>query len=69
MNWLPIDSAPNDEQILLAYYGPDANYYGLSAVGHFFKWECMSERLHTGWPRRVEPTHWMPLPPPPEAES
>lgn len=60
--WQPIETAPKDVPILAAWasdggvhivYWSDS--YGGGWIGHY--------------PETIEPTHWMPLPAPPEAAS
>jgi hypothetical protein len=69
MQWQPIETAPLNERIVLAYFGPVLAMRGFACIGHFFKWEAMKDRLATGWPSSCTPTHWMPLPPPPGADA
>lgn len=66
-SWQPIETAPKDERIIGAYFGPDKSFYSAASVMRFFQWETMEKALASGWHYPVEPTHWMPLPPPPEA--
>lgn len=62
MRWRPIDSAPRDEDVLL--FDPSADFWPLLA-----RWEdeeCFEPGWYTPTAHQVfEPTHWMPLPPPP----
>jgi hypothetical protein len=51
MRWRPIDTAPHDGTWLLLYH-PD----GMMTVGCWVGGEAPDEN---------DPTHWMPLPPPP----
>lgn len=59
MDWQPIETAPKDEDILLAH--PD----GSMMIGRRNRagtaWDDGDFRDHENWP-----THWMPLPAPPE---
>lgn len=67
--WQLIEAMPPpvDQKIVFAYFGPDERWHGLVVVVKQFQWESMAEPLATGWPAHtVEPTHWMPLPDPPE---
>jgi hypothetical protein len=59
--WVPIESAPKDQRIVMAYFGDDKKLDGFACIGHFFQWECMPGPLPTGWPWRTLPTHWTPL--------
>jgi Lar family restriction alleviation protein len=54
------DPPPLDEQVVFAYFGPNASWHGFAAVMKQFQWEC-------SWPEHtVEPTHWCPLPKAPD---
>ena len=59
--WQPIETAPKGgENILIGAY-----------VGHLFYAQSsfhITETMWAGWHRRRRPTHWMPLPEPPEEE-
>lgn len=67
MKWLPIESAPKDDRRVMVF-GPD----GID-IGQFVEWS-----LGPGWQRPLTaeydnemadistPTHWMPLPKPPQ---
>ena len=65
IDWQKIATAPSDDKIVMAYFGPDEHLYGFATVGYFFRWEAMTKRLPANWPLTEEPTHWVPLPPPP----
>ena len=67
--WQPIETAPNDDRIVMVYFGPEQSLDGYVAVGHFFQYDVMPKRLPTGWPSIIQPTHWMPLPAPPQVAS
>jgi len=65
MGWQPIETAPKDgTDVLLAGTGT----YDVT-VGSFYK-ATKGPSVCDGWyyqdgSSRIEPTHWMPLPPPP----
>lgn len=59
--WQPIESAPNGELIL--YFPPERTRRGDVKFGGMIK----VDRFPVYYPR--QPTHWQPLPLPPEAES
>ena len=63
MTWQPIETAPTDCGELLLWV-PDAEAVRIGTYSPGFQggW-------HLGWtPIRIHPTHWMPLPEPPEEE-
>jgi hypothetical protein len=60
MNWMPIETAPRDGREVLIYSG--AVDVALFEYGQWWSSGCDEY----GNDRRVYPTHWMPLPPPPE---
>lgn len=64
MNWHPINSAPKDGTPVLAFM---PTYYQGRGGQHVVVWMNFTDR--PGWYSHVsgihEPTHWMPLPPPP----
>lgn len=76
MNWMPIDSAPRGKARILL-----ANAHGVwmgdfrpayqSGYRPASPWSsAMLNHDHVPSEHRCKlPTHWMPLPPPPEAES
>lgn len=60
MEWKPIESAPKDREIILA------GQWALSG-----NWDVkVGQYLATRWPfvGERQPSHWMPLPPPPTPE-
>lgn len=62
MNWQPIETAPRDGTRVLGYELNDPTDTCPYAVMRFrgeYGW------VNAGW-TGLEPTHWMPLPPPPE---
>lgn len=69
--WQPIETAPrNGEET--SQVGPDLLlYYPDTGMleGHYFQRLDKPDDLHDGWETCIgfigEPTHWMPLPPPP----
>jgi hypothetical protein len=71
MNWQPIESAPKDSTwVLLWQAGWQApltgfwceDYYGVPKAPH---WVFCNPWAFS----RGQPTHWMPLPPPPTTET
>ncbi len=71
--WMPIDSAPKDQMILL--FRPNAIRWGRVSPGQYNEdrfakkprpfWDgWLKIGGTTDW-RKWEPTHWMPLPDPP----
>ena len=63
MNWQPIETAPKDGSMVLAYP---------SSLGHVCMtgWVVRCCPYHGGyWDTGGDFTHWMPLPPPPTAEQ
>lgn len=75
MEWQPIESAPKDEnnQILTIGDAMQHDNYVVWAKNrnHTLWYQCSfwSEKHKTwvGWSEKRQPTHWMPLPKPPEA--
>jgi hypothetical protein len=60
--WQPIETAPKDGTPVLAFIG-DGD--GAAVLG----WSagCREWQDYNGSSPRYDPTHWMPLPPPPPA--
>lgn len=67
MTWHPIETAPKDDRRYLLLWEPSK--YGL--VGGMYwigRWNRRRWREYQkGWP--LDPSHWQPLPAPPEAEG
>lgn len=68
--WQPIETAPRDGSGVLiwnpsSYQGKGGVFVGLyfNTRDHGMQWIC-----HPGY-IRAEPTHWMPLPAPPQIEK
>jgi len=58
MSWLPIETAPRCKDVLVRSEIGTLHV----AANHHGKWECW-------WLHEINnPTHWMPLPPPPKDE-
>lgn len=67
MSWQPIETAPKDHTRILLFVPP----YGVSC-GHFdCVWQDGRHRwiMHSVLNKSAEPTHWMPLPAPPQRET
>lgn len=64
--WQPIETAPKHYKPILAC-NPDKGYEAI-VVHNGAEWELLS---HDGFPMGIGfyPTHWMPLPKPPEATT
>jgi hypothetical protein len=54
--WQPIETAPKDE-VLILYFKP--------IEGDYPQWRVTVDLYPARYPGRRQPTHWMPLPPPP----
>lgn len=65
MKWQPIETAPKDEMFI--YYQKRDGKRCVGLAYHTVSGElCDSEG---NWHERLYPTHWMPLPDPPESSS
>lgn len=56
-SWQPIETAPKDRERVLLYVPP----YGAMSGHYYLGWNC-----HSCLNKEAAPTHWMPLPQPPE---
>ena len=57
MNWQPIETCPKVEGIQALFYDDPS-----CVVGEWQSWGWVDSREY----RRLTPTHWMPLPEPPQ---
>lgn len=65
MEWQPISTAPKDGTEVWAYNGEQARMRWIE--GHEYAlWAWADEVLCDVDPSPEQPTHWMPLPPPPK---
>ena len=62
--WYPIESAPKTGRVILAY-AELYNYLGLVRMRRDGEWEAV-DPLNKGMGFGFYPTHWMPLPDPPQ---
>lgn len=66
VEWLPIESAPKGCEG--SSYGPDLLLWdGHVVVGSYYRYPPERGFWEDGEERTLNPTHWMPLPPPPSA--
>jgi len=66
MEWQPIETAPKDGTTILVYL---ANGDVHTAYGHFYNKGHDFEWAQYGGYETYLPTHWMPLPPPPNQSA
>lgn len=59
MNWQPIETAPRDGTQILAFWISGNIYGAVSWDNGLRSWIELHEDVY-------DPTHWMPLPPPPK---
>ncbi len=66
--WQPIETAPKDGSMFLIW---DGRSYGFASWWHDEKMHWLKQETRQGYrhPEDQEPTHWMPLPPPPTQEA
>lgn len=72
MTWQPIETAPKDGTRILAAFGPETGYrvdivtFMHSPFGRSYWFSHIMETVRGSRAmRRIQPTHWMPLPDPP----
>lgn len=64
--WQPIETAPKDATEVLGYVGP--SYEGGCLILSYYR--CNGLKAWRDWDQDIwEPTHWMPLPQPPETDD
>jgi hypothetical protein len=64
--WQPIETAPKDGRLILTYAPEAHKYSGIPSVRVNYFYGCAWQKTnHKLYP----PTHWMPLPNPPESET
>ena len=73
-DWQPIESAPKDQHVLLFATVPPTDSLDMGGpVILSGYWDAMDDAwcstLATVFGPFVDPTHWMPLPPPPAKEA
>jgi hypothetical protein len=63
--WQPIETAPKDAGSLVVWNGE--RYAVAEWTDYYGWWEKRKDPLGEPYGIRPQPTHWMPLPPPPSA--
>ncbi|MEO0498960.1 MAG: hypothetical protein AAF205_00185 [Pseudomonadota bacterium] len=66
-DWQPIETAPNDRQILVGYETGDV--WLCSSIQNNFRWVAYSENPDREDDGVICATHWMDIPPVPKAAS
>ena len=76
MTWQPIETAPKRDDIQILTFHANFNKKNgrnkLQKVsGEWYQTSYWSDtfNLFVGWPLNIQPTHWMPIPPPPTKEQ
>lgn len=70
--WQPIETVPKDDRTMLVVRAFNVKNRFTGGVEYTSDPWCVwvdvkgSEIVFCRWPHRFPPTHWMPLPPPPE---
>lgn len=65
MEWQPIETAPKDgRDVLLCRLDDDGSYWMETATWWVRAWAVVGA-IREPYVIEFEPTHWMPLPPPP----
>lgn len=71
MSWQPIETAPRDGRQLLAFargaHGERDVYYGVAEWALDGPGRIQPHTEGWFWSYAIRPTHWMPLPSPPDA--
>ena len=70
MEWKPIETAPKEEGVVVLVYEPGLPHFDI------FMAEWVHDIVGKRWqqwntedPAWLHPTHWMPLPPPPDRQE
>jgi hypothetical protein len=66
--WQDIETAPKDGTEIWAYAGEQARMKWIEGSGYAL-WVWADEALSEIDPDPIQPTHWMPLPEPPETDK
>lgn len=68
MNWQPIETAPKDGNAIWAYQGNNYHQCQMKWIEGegYALWVYVDEVLSDVEASPQQPTHWMPLPPPPK---
>ena len=68
--WQPIETAPRDGTRILFYtpHDPETGWLEFVAESHYDK-HGLVDTFVSQWQDGLEPTHWMPLPDPPEVKD
>jgi hypothetical protein len=66
--WLPIESAPRDGTVVWAFNGEQDRMKWIQGADYAL-WIYEEEVMSNIDPDPHQPTHWMPLPPPPTKDS
>jgi hypothetical protein len=68
MKWLPIESAPKDGTWVIVY-GEKYKQPIIAKWNKRISWWAGAVLMGGGFQHMREASHWMPLPPPPEADN
>ena len=73
-DWKPIETAPKDGTIIIAYSPHDGRVRTMQFDSHEYRkrpqphWRA-TNNFGIMWDMERQPTHWMPLPEPPKTEG
>lgn len=67
-DWMTIETAPKDGTEFLAYYPAEGGDDAFMDVQHWTVPETRESRYYGLMIAGVDPTHWMPLPEPPQTQ-
>lgn len=63
-DWQPIEAAPDDGHEILMCCKPNDHTPWRFGIGSFIEWQ--GDKMLWDWPWGYRPTHWMPIPRPPQ---